>query len=286
MLNRTPEKSAFRFLIFLFLLVPFLTLGCSGPSSSPAASIVPPDILFALPYDGSIYLVHGDGSDKKELIGGGYSQATLSPDKTKIACVKPSDFVVTVFDLTPQFELEGKPKSIYNSDALHATGEFGKAFSPLWSSDGKKIYFLNNNHLVCYDYDLQHTTVLVDFPEDQLGGVLSHEPPKDGGALYAATRDKNDLFTIWSVDLGANQAVSIAALDKDSYSSLQLPSSVPEDAIQSLFGSRENPVLEPVIPPGDRFYFYLIQKEPSFLTKHSVEGYDKIQKLKFEVVTL
>ncbi len=237
-------------------------------------------------YNGSIYLVNGDGSGAKEIIGGGYSQAALSPDKTKIACVKPSDFAITVFNLTPQFELEGKPKSICNSDISRATGEFGKAFSPLWSSDGKKIYFLNNNHLVCYDYDLQRTSVLVDFPEDQLGGVLSDAPPKDGGALYAATHDKNDLFTIWSVDLGTNQAVSIAVLDRDSYSSFQLPSSFPEDAIQSLFGSRENPVLEPVIPYEDRFYFYLVQKETTFETKHLVEGYDKVQKLKFEVATL
>jgi hypothetical protein len=281
-----PEKSAFQFLIFLFLLALFLTPGCSGPSSSPAASIVPPDVFFTLSYDGSIYLVHGDGSDKKELIGGGYSQSTLSPDKTKIACVKPSDFCITVFDLNPQSEIEGKPKSIYNSDALHATGEFGKAFSPLWSSDGKKIYFLNNNHLVCYDYDLQRTTVLVDFPEDQLGDILSHEPPKDGSALYAATQDKDGLHTIWSVDLGTNQAVSIAVLDKESYSGFRFPSSLSDDAIQSLFGSRENPVLEPVICPGDRFYFYLVQKENTFLTKHSVEGYDKTQKLKFEVTTL
>jgi len=280
-----PEKPASQFLIFLLVLAPLLTPGCGGPSSSPAASIVPPDVLFTLPYDGSIYLVHGDGSAQKELIGGGYSQAALSPDKTKIACVKPDDFVVTVFDLNAQSEIEGKPKSISNSNALHATGEFGKAFSPLWSSDGKKIYFLNNNHLVCYDYDLQHTTVLLDFPEDQLDGVLSRRPP-DGGALYAATQDKNDLFTLWSVDLGANQAVSIAVLDKESFSSLRLPPTLSDEAVQALFGSRENPVPDPVIIPGDRFYFYLAQSGASLLTKHWVEGYDRTQKLKFEVITL
>ncbi|GEM_PF-6910805 len=267
------------------LLLPLLGLLAAG-CSSPPPSLAPADMVFALADHGSIYLVHGDGSGPKQLIGGGWAQATLSPDKTKIACVQPGDFHITIFNLNAQYDLDGKPKTVYNADSLQAMGEFGTACSPLWSQDGNKIYFLNENHLVVYDYQEKHTSVLADFPEEQSGTELSHCFPKEGNNLYAFTHDRDNFVTLWSIDLSTNQAVSIESFNQAFYVTHRFPTPPPDDAYLTLYGSKENPVSEPVIPPGDRFYFYSDKKESTFESDRIIAGYDRTQNLKFEVLTV
>ena len=272
----------FRSFLFLLVLVSFLTAGCD----SVPPSLAPPDLSIAYSDGGTIYLVHGDGSGQKRVIGGGFGQATLSPDGTRIACVNPGDFYITVFKLDAQGELDGKAKTIYNSDAMHAVGGMGKSWSPLWSPDGNRIYFLNQNFLVCYDYQAQRTAVVAQFPEDQYGNELSHCFPKEGNTLYAVTHDMTGMYSIWSLDLVGGQAVSLATIDPDQYQRFQLPDGLPEGVYLTLFGSKENPVSEPVIPPGDRFYFYPRTKKGHFENCRILAGYDKVQRAKFEVTTI
>lgn len=278
---------AYPFLISLSLLLPFCLAGCGDSTPSPGASAVPSDTLFAMSDSGTIYLVHGNGGDPQRVIGGGYNQATLSPDRTKIACVHPGDFYITVYSLNAQGEPEGKPKAIYNFDALHTQGEVGNACCPLWSPDGNKIYFMNQSYLAVYDYQARKTSILLDLPEGETGDELSHIFPKDGNTLYAVTHDWGGLKTIWSIDLGNNQATSIVSVQSGYYQSFQFPpDSVPVEAYQALYGSKEHPVLEPVIPSGDRFYFYPGKKESTFETAYLALGYDKTQNSQFVLSTL
>jgi len=269
----------------LFFLVLLLVSGCGD--SSPGKG--PREVLFAYGNGDGIYVLNGDGSLKKEVIGGSYYQAVLSPDKTKIACVYDKDFQVTIFYLDGSFESQGKPKTVFNSQALSQGSKMTPVCCPVWSLDGQKIYFLNLNHLIAYDYQEKKTTSLFDFPDNQSGGQTDEKGnmklSKDGGSLYCLLSEATGKLAIWTFNLRDNQAVPISSCDCDSLLQLRFPVEIPDDAVENLFGSRENPVLGPVYSSDHRYYFYS-PKEQGFWAKQRIEGYDRTIKEKFDVVTL
>lgn len=267
-------------------LVLTLLGGCGKPAPEQKG---PSDAIFACAYGDGIYVLSGDGSLKKQIIPGLYYEAALSPDKTKIAYVYEDDFHVTVFDLDKNFEVLGKPKFILNSQAVSSGNGFTGVFYPTWSLDGQRIYFLNANHLVVYDYGEQQTHVITDFPDNQSGGRRyengNMELSKDGSTLYCQLSEGADKYAFWSINLGSNQAVSLGSGDRGSILDFQIPAELPDDAVEALFGSKENPVLGPIHSVDGRYYFYLHKKE-NFLSSNRVEGYDKLNKTKLDVSSL
>lgn len=206
-----------------------------------------------------------------------------------MACVYLNDFYITIFDLDGNFDVDGKPKTIYNTQAQSSGSGLSKSDYPTWSTDGNKLYFINANHLVVYDYQEKHTTVLFDFPENQKGG-WSYESgnmalSKNGDALYCMLSDGPEKFAFWKVDLGSDQGNLVTSATRESVLSFNFSPDLPDELIEALFGSKENPVLGPVHSADDRYYFYLVN-EKGFLAKHLLMAYDKTQKTRSEVVTL
>jgi hypothetical protein len=284
--NQSPQMIRLRKFAKYIPLVLFIPLSAYS-DDSPVKG--PSSVTFAFAYDESVYVINADGTGQKRLIGGGYSQPQLSPDKSKIACVYEGDFYVTVLNLDKNLDLDGKPKTIYNSQALPSGSDLSKAFYPTWSSDGNKLYFLNSNHLVQYDYPAKNTTTVFDFPENESGGpsyqdgnmVLS----KDGGALYCMLSEGKDKSVFWEINLVSGQGSQMATCDRASLAGFTFPSQLSGGFIEALFGSRENPCLGPVHCSDDDYFFY-VQDEKGFWARHWLEGYDKTKKIKFDVVTL
>lgn len=260
--------------------------GCADNPLPPG----PQDALFVYTHGGEIDLVRGDGNGLHKVIGGDYIQASLSPDKTQLACVYRGDFYVSVFHLDPNFDVDGKPKSIHNAQATDEAGKFPQSFYPVWSSDGHKLYFLNANHLVVYDDQAMGTTVLFDFPENQSGGPSGENGgmnlSEDGRSLYCMLGDGTGQTAFWSFDLVSNAPASIATLDRTALSTFTFPDSFPEDAVKALFGSKENPVQNPFFSAGDPRYYAYIRESKNLLSRVWLEGYDRQGKNRFEVATL
>jgi hypothetical protein len=265
------------------LLLCLLSAGCVDRTVQG-----PPGNTFAFSDSENVYVVDTGRKLLKQVVGGGYGQARLSPDRTRLACVYVNDFYITVYDLTPSLDPDGRPKQVYNAQALSSEGSQGKCYFPTWSADGNRFYFLNRNHLVVYDYQEQHTTVVFDFPENQSAGPSYTEGnmafSKDGGALYCMLQ-AGDQLAFWRVDPGINQGTQVGSMAASALPDFAFPPDLPEDLIETLFGSKEDPVLGPVPSPDGRYYFYPVD-EKGFLAKQVLEGYDRTQKTKFDVVNL
>jgi hypothetical protein len=269
-------------------LIPFLLLiaaGCAEqtPGKGPA------EVFLAFAKGDGIYILNGNGATRQKVIGGYYYQAVLSPDKTKVACVEDKDFQVTIFDLNEKFESRGRPKTIFNSQALSQGSKMSPVGCPLWSLDGQKIYFLNQNHLIVYDYQEKKTTSLFDFPDNQTGGqtdetgILRLSRGED--TLFAMLSSGKDRLIFWSIKLGDNQGTQVASVPGDSISEPRIPPELSEEMAEAFFGAKENPHLAPIYSPDHRYYFYY-KKDSGFLAKERIEGYDKVSKEKFDVSTL
>src|SRR5580692_975603 len=101
-------KSSFRPTWLKKFFLPFLLLFAGCMDNTPGKG--PNDVIFAYGNGNGIYIINGDGSVNKKVIGGYYYQAVLSPDKTKVACVYDKDFQITIFNLDGNFESQDKPK--------------------------------------------------------------------------------------------------------------------------------------------------------------------------------
>jgi hypothetical protein len=160
---------------------------------------------------------------------------------------------------------------------------------PVWSPDGQKLYFLNLNHLIVYDYQEQKTTSLFDFPDNQSAGQSNDTGimrlSKEGDSLDCLLSEGQDKLALWSVSTSSNQGAPVAETSRDLLTNFKFPPECPGDVIDNLFGSKENPVLGPIHSPDRRYYFYF-QKGQGFLARHGINGYDRNTREKFEVATL
>lgn len=249
----------------------------------------PHDVAFAYANGDGVYVVRGDGTLNQKIIGGYYYQAVLSPDKTKVACVYDKDFQITIFTLDENYETHLKPKTIHNAQALSQGSKMTAVACPQWSPDGQKLYFLNLNHLIVYDYQEQKTANLFDFPESQSGGQTNDTGmmrlSREGDSLYCMLSDGQDGLSFWAVSTDTHQGVPLASSKRSLLSDFNFPPEMPGDLIENCFGSRENPVLGP-IPSPDRRYYFFFQKGQGFLAHHGIKGYDRTTKEKFDVATL
>lgn len=249
----------------------------------------PHDVFFAYGNGDGIYVINGDGSTHQKVIGGSYYQAVLSPDKTKVACVYDKDFQITIFNLDGNFESQGKPKTVFNSQASSQGSQFAPLCCPVWSSDGQKLYFLNSNHLIVYDYQEMKTTSLFDFPEGLSGGQTydkgNMQWSQAGDLLDCMLGNGTGKLSFWEVNPSVNQGSPVASGDPGLLADLNLPADWPEGVVESLFGSADDPALGPIHSLDHRYYFYF-QQDQGFLAKRRIKGYDRMAKEKFDVVTL
>ena len=269
----------------LLVLSLLLFAGCAGDTPGKG----PHDVFFAYGNGDGVYVIKGDGSVNQKVIGGAYYQPVLSPDKTKLACVYDNDFQITIFNLDGNFESQGKPKMVFNSQAAAQGNQFSTVCCPAWSPDSQKLYFLNSNHLIVYDYQEKKTMSLYDFPEGQSGGQTCDKGnmqwSKDSDMLDCMLSGGADKLAFWTVSPGPSQGTPTALISRDWIANFKFPAELPAQAIEDLFGSSENPVLGPIHSPDHRYYFYF-KKEQGFLAKQLIEGYDRTTKEKFDVVTL
>jgi hypothetical protein len=160
---------------------------------------------------------------------------------------------------------------------------------PVWSPDSQKLYFLNLNRLIVYDYQEKQTDSLFEFPENQSGGQANDNGnmklSKDGDSLYCMLSEGTDKLAFWTVNLSSHQGTQVGETGRDLLSDFKFPSELPDEVVESLFGSRENPVLGPALSLDHRYFFYF-QKDQGFLAKQRIEGYDRVTKEKFDVATL
>jgi len=267
------------------LLAATLLIGCSDSAPPPG---LPPAIT-AFADSENIYYLDTQKNLLKQIMNGGYHQARLSPDKTKVACVYENDIFATIISLNGNLEVEGKPKTVYNSQALSSGTGQGKSYYPTWSADGNKLFFINTNHLVAYDYTEKHTTILFDFPETQSAGLLPESGnmalSKDGSALYCMLGQGTDKYAFWRIDASGSQESQLGVGHKSSVSGFHFPAELSDECIETLFGSREKPVWDPAVSNDGRYYFY-VESETGPLAKRLLKGYDRTQKTGFDVLNL
>ena len=271
--------------LFLFSLLAFpLLTGCADKVPLPG---LPPAVT-AISQDGAIYILDTQKALLKQAVSSGFFQARLSPDKTKVACIHEGDFFISIFDLGSDGDFVNKPKTVYNTQALSTEGSQGKAYYPTWSADGNKFYFLNTNHLVLYDYQEKRTTVLFDFPDSQSGGTDPESGDmalsRDGNSLYLRL-GQGDKVAFWRVDVSGAFESQLALGDKSAVSQFHFPAELSDECLETLFGSKEDPVLDPAVSGDGKYYFY-VEKGTGFLAKNLLKGYDRKKKVAFDVATL
>lgn len=265
-----------------FLFFPLIS-GCSD--NSPGRG--PRDVLFAYGNGDGLYILRGDGTLKQKVIGGYYYQPVLSPDKTKVACVYDKDFQITIFNLDGNFESQGKPKTVFNPQALSQGSQMSSVCCPVWSTDGQKVYFLNMNHLIVYDYQEKKAASIFDFPDIQTGGQTPEtgnmKLSKDGGSLFCMLSEGKDKLAFWTISPGGNQGTQVANMDRGAFNGLKFPGELSGEFVERLFGSNENPKLGAITSTDNRYFFYF-REETGFLAKQTIQGFDKTTKENFEVV--
>ena len=270
----------------VFLTLFFLTLlpvfGCANHSSGKG----PRDVVFAYANGDGIYVLSGDGSINKKIIGGAYFQAALSPDRTKLACVYDQDFQITIFNLDSNFESQGRPKTVFNSQAQSQGDSNTRVCCPTWSSDSQKFYFINLNHLIVYDYGEKKTTFLFDFPESQSGGQYPEtgnmKLSKNGDTLNCLLNESGDKWAFWDINLSSMQGTLVGNPGKYAFLEGRIPPDLPEEIVENFFGSRENRVLGPIHSADHHYYFYY-HKDEGYLAWHGILGYNRETKEKFDV---
>jgi hypothetical protein len=147
----------------------------------------------------------------------------------------------------------------------NCSGMDGKICYPIFSSDGKKIYYLKSNSIYSVNISTRLIEKVFEFPDGQEGGLdyyagnLSFS--KDGKKLYVMMLNhKKVTYIIWATNI---ENKTSEKLWEGKTLPLRIPPNIADaEACLRLFGSFKNPVAGPKFI--NDFYIYKRKKEGFF----------------------
>ncbi len=284
------------------------------------ATAVPVDALrdatFAVENFNSVYLMDGSGEQVTRILerrqtrdGPGhldrlyddYVQPSLSPDGTHIACIRRRNDSLggNISELMPLQSSEvlvvrvsDRVERLVMSVPATRPGRIYRVSSPVWSTEGGRVFFFADRRVWSYSLDEARLEALVDLPIRYVGGLELIEQylrvSRDGARLFALffapyqdvvmeidLADRK-VKTLWSGKLSSR---SVFDVDRP------LPRELGEEVAQALFGSREFPVYTPQVS-GDRRSYFFMRHKSGWFGRIWVAGYDRETRTEFEVRTM
>ncbi len=230
-----------------------------------------------------------------------YFQPSLSFDQKKVVAIRiknflhdrgrPSTTVPGVPYVDPLEERQTYQMVIYSLEDDHEeiVMEAPKAddlATPIWSRDGKFIYFFFKKGVQSYQLDSKEIKTLKQF-----GDISSMDCTKndyyirlsmDGSKIFALLENFSRRHVppaqVWQIDTLTKKAELLAqgrGFDKR----------LPDEATNALFGSKEHPMKAPIYAADGSFYYYFTYRE-GFFARYWIEGYKVAEKQKFPIKTL
>jgi len=297
------------------LLVLLLCGGC--------AASIPADVLrdaqFTVESLNSVYLLDGTGDQATPILErrrtrsgpamhdnlyDDYIDPSLSPDRAHVACLRfrnNSEGGGNLDELMPFQSVEvlivgiaDRVERVVTSIPATSKGRVYRVLAPVWSRDGRRIFFVADRHVWSYALLEGRVEPVVELPGDFGGGFGA------GRRYLRASPDGTRLFGLLGRSFGGDDVVveiDIAGrrltplwsgrLSTGLASEVDRPltAQVSDDVVQMVFGSRQRPVFAPRSSSDGRFYFFG-RHEVGFLGRRWVAGYDRSTGTEFEVRTM
>lgn len=209
-----------------------------------------------------------------------YFHASLSPDEKFVAAVRIKNHKAHNNDRRIEtyeailYSIENEQEHIFYQ--LPPTSDINKVIvSPVWSKDGKYIYFLAGTSLLSYEIATMKTKKITDFPDDTyiFGDMETWSYirlSQDGSKIFALLNHS----TIWETKISTGK---LTKLWDDIILGLynvvnEVPQKLSQEAVTALFGSREFPVYNPRFSADGTFYYYYNYRE-GFFSRYWIGGH-------------
>jgi len=179
-------------------------------------------------------------------------------------------------------------------------GERGVVYrlgSPIWSLDGRGLFFIANSRILAHWLDTGLTQTITDIPGADAAGIAEDfittsylRLSRDGQEIFALLHSlRSSSYSVWRIHWATGSARqvwkgnwwgrSVVRVDPP------LPAELDDAAVEALFGSREFPVLAPRFSVDGRFYFFTRYRQ-GFFGRLWIAGYDVEAHREFTVRTL
>lgn len=241
----------------------------------------------------SLYLMNGLGKEVVKVLGpvspSYVEKPSLSPDRSKIVYTVGAYkvYLLSIKDRSETLIFDSLRTDVVKLSEKSAQGR--DVASPIWSQDGREIFFFVAHHLLAYSIDKKKTRKVSELPVGYVIGTRMRDEymrlSKDGQKIFALVCGPWDNPTtrhhsfIWQIDLSTGQAQKLWG---EGPGKALFHFQENDEAFAALFGSREFPVLASGFSRNRRFYFYYKWRE-GFLAKYWIEGYDTLNKRPFIV---
>lgn len=275
---------------------------------------------FAVENNLNVYLVNGTGrltevvrrskvgATERETLWDAYFQPALAPDGSAVACIRFRNYTRFSSNDAAVLPRQSSEVVVMRMDrtekpatrVIHSLpGEAGVVYrlsSPIWSRDGRFVFFLANHRLFAHSVDTAQTELLSTLPDDVSAGFSEEHVTTsylrlspDGNQIFALLRERDARHSVWRIDWPKGSATRLwqGSLYEHFFAPIrtQLPSQLGNAAVDALFGSRAFPVLAPRFSADQRFYFF-VRRKPGVFGRLWIGGYDVEERKDFVVRTL
>ena len=295
-----------------------MTLASAGCATADGLS----QVRLVVGEDLNIHTMNGKGDEFHEVVlrrktGGtqrgalwdAYFQPSLAPDGGAVACIRFRNYTRLSSNdpaLLPRQSSEivifhpGRTGKRATQVVYSVPGEAGVVYrlsSPIWSHDGRALFFVVGSRVLAYSLDTAETETVAELPSrvfagfsevDNAGTYLSLS--RDGEHIFALLTEVAPIaYSIWRIRWATRAVAKLwggpwfgshsGRFDQP------FPPELDDAAIEALFGSREFPVLAPRFS-ADRRYYFFVKRRPGFFGRLWVAGYDREARREFTVRTL
>ena len=245
-----------------------------------------------------------DGPGLRDKLHDEYFAPSLSPDRSRIACLRfrnnsgfgNDDALMPLQRVEVLLvHLADRSEQIVASIPATERGRVYSVLAPVWSGDGVRIFFAADHRVWVYTLGSGRPEPIVDIPAEFYGGFGGGTEylrlSRGGSRLFARLRRYSPRYVsydiIVSIDIAGGRLTPVWTGHLRRHIELDRPvtTEIEEDIVEALFGSREHPVDDPRAS-GDRRFYFFTRHEMGLFGRKWIAGYDRATRREFEVRTM
>lgn len=248
-----------------------------------------------------------DGPRTVDKLYDDYFEPSLSPDGTHVACIRFRNNSAggNIDELMPLQSVEvlivrisDRTERLLMSVPASEPGRVYRVLGPVWSADGGRVFFVADQRVWSYSLSEWQLEPIVDLPNGYSGGFTQDflrgkylRVSKEGTRLFGllSMYFGREYDVIVEIDLRVRKLKTLWYGNLSSRSVFEIdrlpPEQLDEDAVETLFGSRQFPVFAPRFSRDRRFYFF-VRGESGWFGRVWVGAYDRAERKPFEVRTM